>query len=59
MMKSKIEKNVSVVNLFLENCCNREDFKLGIDCYYFVMAHGIEPNEIFFGIMIKIFGIAH
>lgn len=29
--------DISVVNLFLENCANREDFKLAIEGYKFAM----------------------
>lgn len=58
MIKSKIKIDVSVLNLFLESCSTKEDFKLGIDGYKFAMMSGIDPNEITFGIMVKVFGFA-
>lgn len=50
--------DVSVVNLFLDSCSNTSDFKLGIEAYEYVMMRNIAPNEITFGIMIKIFGFS-
>ena len=50
--------DVSVVNLFLDSCANTTDYKLGIEAYEYVMMKNINPNEITFGIMIKIFGFA-
>ena len=50
--------DVSVVNLFLDSCANTTDYKLGIEAYQYVMMKNINPNEITFGIMIKIFGFA-
>lgn len=58
MIKSKIKIDVSVLNLFLESCSTKEDFKLAVDGYKFAMMQGIEPNEITFGIMVKVFGFA-
>lgn len=49
--------NISCVNLFLEHCANKEDFKLGITAYQYAMSNNLKPNEITFGIMIKIYGI--
>lgn len=58
MIKSKIKMDVSVINLFLESCSTKDDFKLAIEGYKFAMMIGIEPNEITFGIMVKVFGFA-
>lgn len=58
MIKSKIKIDVSVINLYLEGCSTKEDFKLAIDGYKFAMMQGVEPNEITFGIMVKVFGFA-
>lgn len=58
MIKAKIKIDVSVVNLFLECCSTKEDFKLAIDGYKYAMMTGIEPNEITFGIMVKVFGFS-
>ena len=58
MIKSKIKIDVSVLNLFLESCSSKEDYKLGVDGYKFAMMSGVEPNEITFGIMVKVFGFA-
>jgi len=59
MVKAQIHKDVSVVNLFLESCANKDDSKLAIECYKFIMAQGITPNEVTFGIMVKVFGFSH
>ena len=50
--------DISVINLYLDSCANVNDFKLGIQVYQFVMTKNIVPNEITFGIMIKIYGFA-
>ena len=59
MVRANIHKDVSVVNLFLESCANRDDYKLAIECYKFIMAQGINPNEVTFGIMVKVFGFSY
>ncbi len=58
MIQAKITVDVSVVNLFLENCSNKNDYKLAIKGYQYSMMQNIIPNEITFGIMIKIYGFA-
>lgn len=58
MINAKIKIDVSVINLFLESCANKDDFKLGIDGYRFALMQNVEPNEITFGIMVKIYGFA-
>lgn len=58
MIQAKIKIDVSVVNLFLENCSNKIDFKLAIKGYQYAMMQNICPNEITFGIMIKVFGFS-
>lgn len=58
MIDSDILKDISVVNLFLENCSNKEDFKLGISAYRYTLLKNMIPNDITFGIMIKIFGLS-
>lgn len=58
MIQSKIKIDVSVINLFLESCATKQDFKLAIDAYKFSMMQGVEPNEITFGIMVKVFGFS-
>lgn len=37
MIKSLIKLDVSVVNLYLENCSSVDDYKLAIDAYKFAM----------------------
>jgi pentatricopeptide repeat protein len=37
MIKSKIEIDVSVINLFLESCSTKEDFKYSLEGYKFAM----------------------
>lgn len=58
MLASNIETDISVINLFLDSCSNVNDYKLGINAYQYVMMKNIHPNEITFGVMIKIFGFA-
>lgn len=58
MMEVDPTVDVSVVNLFLDSCANTTDFKLGIEAYQYVMMKNISPNEITFGIMIKIYGFS-
>jgi pentatricopeptide repeat protein len=58
MIKSGIKIDISVVNLLLENCSTTDDYKMAIDAYKFSMMQNVEPNEITFGIMIKIYGFA-
>lgn len=45
-----------MVNFFLDSCSNNVDYKLGITAYNYIMMKEVEPNEITFGIMIKIYG---
>lgn len=37
MIKAKIKIDVSVINLFLESCSSKDDYKLGIEGYRFSM----------------------
>lgn len=50
--------DVSVMNLFLDSCSTPTDYKIGIKCYQYIMMKNIKPNEITFGIMVKIFGFS-
>lgn len=58
MINSDITVDVSVINLFLDSCANVNDYKLGSQAYQYTMMKNIVPNEITFGIMIKIHGFA-
>jgi len=58
MLESNITVDVSVVNLFLDCCANKMDFKLGIKGYQLSDVHKVRPNEVTFGIMIKIYGFS-
>lgn len=58
MLSANIDVDVSVVNLYLDSCSNLNDFKIGIQAYTYVMMKNIIPNEITFGIMIKIYGFS-
>lgn len=58
MMKNNVEIDISVINLFLDSCSTVTDFKIGINAYQQVMLKNVTPNEITFGIMIKIYGFA-
>ena len=58
MLESSINVDVSVVNLFLDCCANKADFQLGIKGYQLADVHKVRPNEVTFGIMIKIYGFS-
>lgn len=58
MINAKIQIDISVVNLFLESCANKDFHKLAVNAYQFTMMNNIDPNEITFGIMIKVYGFA-
>jgi pentatricopeptide repeat domain-containing protein 1 len=58
LLNSTIKADVSIVNLFLDSCSNKTDFKLGLRIYEQADLHRIKPNEITFGIMIKIYGFS-
>lgn len=58
MLESDISVDVSVVNLFLDCCANKGDFRLGIKGYQLADVHKVRPNEVTFGIMIKIYGFS-
>jgi len=59
MLNSDIESDISVVNLFLDSCATNSDYKIAISAYQFAMTKNVSPNEITFGIMIKVYGFAH
>ena len=50
--------DISVVNLFLDFCSNNVDYRLGIEGYKYTIVKNIKPNEITFGIMVKIYGFS-
>lgn len=56
MLESKIEYDVSIINLFLESCASSDDHKTGISCYEYFSKKLIPINEITLGIMVKIYG---
>ena len=58
MLESPISVDVSVVNLFLDCCANYQDYRLGIKGHQLADLHKIRPNEVTFGIMIKIYGFS-
>lgn len=58
MINSDVHVDVSVINLFLDSCSNSTDYKLGIQAYQYTMMKNVVPNEITFGIMVKLFGFA-
>lgn len=61
-MKSMItnlpEVDVSVVNLLLDSCSTPNDFRLAVQGYQYAMMKNIAPNEITFGIMVKVYGFS-
>lgn len=61
-LKEMLEKNQyeepSVLNMFLEGSSNHKYCQLGIRAFDLALQQKIVPNEITFGIMVKIFGFA-
>lgn len=58
MLNSKFKVDVSVVNLFLDFCSNSTDFRLGISAWKYAETKKIKPNEVTFGILIKLYGFS-
>jgi len=59
MLNANVQNDISVINLFLDSCANQEDYKIALGAYNFIMNKCSAPNEITFGVLIKIFGFAH
>lgn len=58
MLVSEIDVDISVINLFLDNCATPADFRLGIQGFQLSNSKNIRPNEVTFGIMVKIYGFS-
>ena len=58
LLNSEIKADISIVNLFLDSCASRTDFKLALKIYEQADLHRIRPNEVTFGIMIKVYGFS-
>lgn len=58
LLNSEITADISIVNLFLDSCANYNNFKLALKIYEQADLHKIKPNEITFGIMIKVYGFS-
>lgn len=58
MINAGIEIDISVINLFLDSCASKTEFALGIKGYQYAMMKNVCPNEITFGIMVKIYGFS-
>lgn len=56
MIDGKVEYDVSIVNLFLENCAATDDHKTGMASFEFFQKRKVLYNEITLGIMVKIYG---
>lgn len=56
MMDAKVEYDVSIINLFLENCAANDDNKLGVSCFEAFHKRRTVFNDITMGIMVKIYG---
>ena len=50
--------DISVVNLLLDSCATPVDFKLAVQAYQYAMMRNIVPNEVTFGIMVKVYGFS-
>lgn len=58
LLNSNITPDISIVNLFMDSCANYHDFKMGLKIFEQADLHRIRPNEVTFGIMIKVYGFA-
>ena len=58
MLQAPIDVDISVVNLFLDFCATPKDFKLGLRARALSEKARIKPNEVTFGIMIKLYGFS-
>lgn len=58
LLNSTIQPDISIVNLFMDSCANYNDYRLGIKIFEQSDLHKIRPNEVTFGIMIKVYGFA-
>lgn len=56
MIDSKIEYDVSIINLFLESCASGDDMKLGMNTFENLVKKNVTLNDITMGIMAKIYG---
>lgn len=56
MIDSKIEYDVSIMNLFLESCASSDDHKIGMSSFEYLHKRKVAFNEITMGIMVKIYG---
>jgi pentatricopeptide repeat domain-containing protein 1 len=58
LLGSEIVADISIVNLFLDSCANYNNYRLALKIYEQADVHKIKPNEITFGIMIKVYGFS-
>jgi pentatricopeptide repeat protein len=56
MIESKIEYDVSIINMYLESCASSDDMKLGMSSFENLVKKNIQLNDITMGIMVKIYG---
>merc|ERR1719322_202429 len=56
MIDSEIEYDISILNLFLENCAATDNHKMGITSFEHFLKKKVIINEITLGIMVKIYG---
>ena len=58
LLNGQVEADISIVNLFLDSCANYHNYNLALKIYEQADLHKIKPNEITFGIMIKVYGFS-
>ena len=58
MLSANFKIDVSVVNLYLDFCAHPKDFKLGLRAWSLAERKHIRPNEVTFGILIKLYGFS-
>ena len=59
MLDRKVDYDVSIINLFLENCASSDDLKLGVSSFESLHSKKVVFNDITMGIMVKIYGAAY
>lgn len=58
MINNLVDVDISVVNLLLDSCATIIDYKIAIQGYQFAMMKNLTPNEVTFGIMVKVYGFS-
>ena len=58
LLDSNVNPDISIVNLFLDSCANYNDYELALEIFNLADEYKVTPNEVTFGIMVKVYGFA-